>query len=292
MQKLTYINLYGEALVFGRESPVILSNVTGLSRSSGKLITSQGAYQNGQTIHRAQLAAKKIVVTFNVYGCADRTAMYQQREKIERVLAYNRCVKDGKCGTLIYENDAGAWMMDAVPSTSVTYGKRFLNCMPNCKVTFTGAGAYLRSQRAKGAVMRMGAGGFSLPTALPIALGTRLFTSELRNEGTADSPVEITIYGTGEAPTIVNHTTGAQIIVNRAIEEGGRLVINTDPDALSCVLIHADETQEDAFGYLDAQTAISAFLLQPGTNNVEYMPSVPSTGSRVEIAWRAMYEGV
>lgn len=292
MQKLTYINLYGETLVFGRESPVILSNVTGLSRSSGKLITSQGAYQDGQTIHRAQLAAKKIVATFNVYGCADREGMYRQRERIERVLAYNRCVKDGRCGTLVYENDAGAWLMDAVPSTSVTYGKRFLNCMPNCKVTFTGAGAYLRAQKEKGAVLRMGAGGFSLQTMLPITLGTRLFAGELRNEGTADTPVEITIYGTGEAPKIVNHTTGAQIIVNHVIESGGRLMISTDPDALSCMLVHADGTQEDAFGYLDAQTAISAFLLQPGTNSVEYMPSVPSTGSRVEITWRDLYEGV
>lgn len=292
MQKITYINLYGEAIVFGRETPVILANVTGLSRSSGKLITTQGAYQNGQTIHRAQLAARKVIVAFNLYGAEDREAMYKQRERIERVLAYNRCVKDGKCGTLIYENDAGAWLMDAVPSTSVTYGKRFLNCLPNCKVTFTASGAYLRAQQEKKARLRMGAGGFSLPTTLPVMLGTRLFTGELRNEGTADSPVRVTIHGTGETPTLVNHTTGAQIAINRVIETGARLEIDTDPDAISCTLIHADGTKEDAFGYLDAETAISAFLLQPGANEVEYIPSVPSTGSMVEIVWHSMYEGV
>lgn len=292
MQKITYINLYGETIVFGRETPIIFASVTGMSRSSGKLITSQGAYQSGQTIYRAQLAARKVTVTFNIYGVADREEMYKQRERIERVLAYHRCVKDGKCGTLIYENDAGAWMIDAVPSSSVTYGKRFLNCLPNCKVSFTASGAYLRSQQSKKAKLRMGAGGFILPTALPITLGTRLFEGELRNEGTADSPVEIVIHGTGEAPMLVNHTTGAQIVVNHAIETGARLVINTDPDALSCVIYHADGTQEDAFGYLDAQTAISAFLLQPGANNVEYIPSVPSTGSLVEITWHSMYEGV
>ena len=292
MQKVTYINLYGETVVFGRETPVILSNVTGMSRASGKLVTSQGAYQNGQTIYRAQLAARKVTVTFSLYGCVDRLAMYQQRERIERVLAYNRCVRDGKCGTLIYENDAGAWVIDAVPSSSVTYGKRFLNCLPNCKISFTAAGAYLREQQGRKATLRMGDGGFVLPTTLPIKLGTRLFTGELRNAGTVDSPVQIVIHGTGEAPLLVNHTTGAQIAVNHVIETGGRLEINTDPDALSCVLIHADGTEEDAFGYLDAETAISAFLLKPGANQVEYMPSVPSTGSRVEISWYSMYEGV
>ena len=292
MQKITYINLYGEAIVFGSETPIILANVTGLSRASGKLVTSQGAYQNGETIHRAQLTPKKIVVTFNVYGCADREAMYRQRMQIERVLAYSRCMKDGKCGTLIYENDAGAWMTEAVPSTSVTYGKRFLNVLPNCKVTFTASSAYLREQKGKNATLQMGAGGFKLPTKLPIKLGTRLFTGELRNDGTVDAPVKMTIYGTGEMPTIVNHTTGAKVIVRHLIETGARLEINTDPDALSCVLIGPDGEETDAFGYLDADTAISAFVLIPGTNDVEYIPSLPSQESRVEIAWQSMYEGV
>ena len=292
MQKVTYINLYGEVIVFGREEPIILASVSGLSRASGKLVTSQGAYQNGETIHRAQLTPKKVAVTFNIYGCKDRAAMYRQRMQIERVLAYGRCVKNGKCGTLIYENDAGAWMMDAVPSTSVTYGKRFLNVLPNCKVTFTTSGASIREQQAKKGTLRMGAGGFSLPAPLPITLGTRLFVAEMRNEGTVDAPVKITIYGTGEKPKVVNHTTGAMIIVDHEIADGARLEINTHPDELSCVLVGVDGKETDAFGYLDADTAISAFSLIPGTNEVEYLPSVPSVGSRMEMEWHSMYEGV
>ena len=127
---------------------------------------------------------------------------------------------------------------------------------------------------------------------LPMKLGTRLFNADLKNEGTADAPVVVEIYGTGEAPELVNHTTGARIVVQQVIETGARLVIDTNPDNPSCVLIGSDGKETDAFGYLDADTAISAFALRPGTNSVEYIPSVPSIGSRVEIRWRSMYEGV
>lgn len=292
MQKITYINLYGEAVVFGNESPLILASVSGLSRPSGKLITAQGAYQSGQTIYRAQLAARKVSVTFSIFGCGTRKELYERRAWVEHVLAYGRCVRDGKCGQLIYENDAGAWIMNAVPEGAVTYGKRFLNSMPNCKVSFTAAGAYLKTRIAKNRTLRMGSGGFTLPTTLPIRLGTRLFAGEISNDGAVDAPMMITIYGTGETPKLVNHTTGAQLIVGTPIATGSRLEINTDPDELSCALVGPDGTKTDAFGYLDPSVAVSAFLLAPGMNRIEYMPSVPSRGSRVDIAWRTAVEGV
>lgn len=292
MQRVTYINLYGEAVVFGNEAPLILASVSGFSRSSGKLITSQGAYQNGQTIYRAQLAAKKPTVQFSIYGCGTRQEMYEKRAWLERVLAYDRCVRDGKCGQLVYENDAGAWVMNAVPDGAITYGKRFLNALTGCKVAFTASGAYLKARNAKGKTLRMGSGGFKLPSALPIRLGTRLFDGEIMNEGAADAPMEITIYGTGETPKLVNHTTGAQLIVGTPIATGSKFEINTDPDELSCVLVAPDGTETDAFGYLDPAVAVSAFLLAPGVNRIEYIPSVPSKGSRVDIAWRTLVEGV
>ena len=292
MQKVTYVNLYGEAITFSGDAPYILASVSGLSRSSGKLVTSQGAYQDGQTIYRAQLAAKKVAVTFNVFGCGTREELYKKRERIEHVLSYGRCVKDGKCGYLIYENDAGAWRMDAVPDGAVTYGKRFLNSLPNCRVSFTSAGAYLSSNTEETKTMSMGKGGLKLPTKLPIHLGTRLFETEIVNEGSVEAPVMLTIYGTGESPKVVNYTTGEQIVVNKIIETGSRLEIDTDPDKLSCVLIDEDGTQTDAFGYLDASMAVSAFTLAPGINNVEYLPSVPSMESRVDVRWRARREGV
>ena len=60
----------------------------------------------------------------------------------------------------------------------------------------------------------------------------------------------------------------------------------------TAVAIGKDGKEEDAFGYLNPSLAISAFVLIPGTNLVEYRPNVPSLDSRVEIAWQSCYEGV
>ena len=76
------------------------------------------------------------------------------------------------------------------------------------------------------------------------------------------------------------------------MSEGEQLVICTDPRNLSCRILRADAEEEDAFGYLDPSAAVSAFLLAPGVNDVEYVPSVVSLGSRMEIRWRSCYEGV
>ncbi|MBQ7825331.1 MAG: phage tail family protein [Clostridia bacterium] len=151
---------------------------------------------------------------------------------------------------------------------------------------------YLLSGETDSAQMRMGSGDLALPTTLPLRLGSRRFRAALVNRGTVDAPVMMTINGTGETPTIINHTTGAAIAVGRQIATGEKLVIHTDPAALSCILIRTDGTQEDAFGYLDPSVAVSAFVLVPGTNEVEYVPSAASTGSCVEIEWKSCYEGV
>lgn len=292
MQKVTYVNAYGESVVFGREPPVLLRSVSGFSRPDASIVSTQGAYQAGVSFRRIQMPTRSVQVQFDILPQESREELYKERMRIERVLAGGRAMKDGKLGLLIYENDAGRWQIDAVPDGTVSYGKRFLNAVAQNKVNFLCPNPYLRSGEAQIAQMRMGSGGFALPARLPVKLGSRRFRTTLNNDGTAEAPMTITIYGTGETPTLVNHTTGAKVIVSSTIATGERLVIHTDPAALVCELHKEDGTTEDAFGYLDPSVAVSAFLLAPGANDVEYMPSVASTGSRVEIAWRSCYEGI
>ena len=121
---------------------------------------------------------------------------------------------------------------------------------------------------------------------------SRRFQAELINRGTSDAALTLTIYGSGETPEVINHTTGARIVVSKQIAVGERLMIRTDPLALSCKLIRGDGSEEDAFGYLDPSLAISAFVLIPGTNAIEYRPSTASVNSRVELLWQSCYEGV
>lgn len=292
MQRITFVNAYGEQLIFGREPPLLLRTVSGLSRPDAIVVKAQAVYQSGEQFVRIQLPGRTVQIGFDLLPMQSREAMYQERMRIERVLASSRCVRDGAIGTLIYENDAGAFVTGAVPDGTCTYGKRFLNGMAGNSLTLYCPDAFLQDRDEQTAQMRMGTGGMTLPTALPIKLGARKFLSTLVNAGTAPAPVTLTLYGTGEMPTVINQTTGAQIVVRRPVASGEKLVIHTDPRALRCEIVHEDGTSEDAFGYLDASIALSAFLLAPGSNDVEYVPSVASGASRLEVSWRSAYEGV
>jgi len=292
MQRVTYVNVYGESVVFSGEPPVLLRSVSGFSRPEAQILRTQGAYQAGEMFQRLQLPARSIQVQFDLPPCESREAMYRERMRMERVLAANRCMKEGETGLLIYENDAGSWQVHAVPEGTITYGKRFGHALADCRVRFLCPDAYLQERAQQSAQMRMGAGSFTLPFELPMLLGSRRFGATLVNGGTADAPLAITIYGTGETPTVVNHTTGAKIVVSRTVSAGERLAISTDPMKLTCVLYKADGTTEDAFGYLDPSIAVSAFVLVPGENEIEYVPSVASNDSRLELIWRNVFEGV
>lgn len=292
MQKVTYINAYGESIVFGAQAPVLLRSVSGFSRPDAAVILTQGAYQAGAMFSRIQLPARTVDVQFDILPQESREALYRERMRIERVLSASRSEKDGEIGTLVYENDAGSFMARAVPDGAIAYGKRFQNAMAANRLSFLCPDAYLQGSAISAQMLRMSEGSFTLAASLPVRLGSRKFRVEAVNEGTAAAPLDITIYGTGETPTLINHTTGAQIVIERKIATGERLIIHTDPQALSCVLVHENGETEDAFGYLNPAAAVSAFMLVPGANDVEYLPSVASTGSRVELVWRARYEGV
>ena len=292
MQRVTYVNAYGESIGFGAEPPVLLRSVSGLSRPDAQVMRTQGAYQTGEQVQRIQFASRSVQVQFDIPPCESREALYKTRMQMERVLAAGRSMRDGETGFLIYENDAGRWQIRAVPEGSVAYGKRFGHALAGGRVSFLCPDAFLEECAEQSAEMRMGMGAFTLPAVLPVRLGSRRFTATLYNGGTAQAPLRISIYGTGETPTVINHTTGAKLVVRRTVSAGERLDVNTDPLKLSCRLIRQDGTQEDAFGYLDPSMAVSAFVLACGENEIEYLPSIASGGSRLELTWRNVFEGV
>lgn len=295
MQKVTYINLRGERIVFGGEKPLILAHVDGLGPTAMSTMRIQGAYQQGETITRMQHASREIEIHFSIHPQSNtREALYYARLELSAKLAAGRCIDaQGQMGQLIYENDVGTWFVHAVPEgEGATFGTRRQNRLPEGKIRFRAGSAYWLSSQNNSAVLEMGGGGFSLPFSFPIRFGQQRFAIAVHNVGGVDAPVRMTIYGTGEAPEIRNHTTGALLSVRTAVATGERLQIDTDPEQISCVLERADGSREDAFGYLDPQSALSAFVLRPGENEIEYVPSRASDASRVEMSWYTRYEGV
>ena len=132
----------------------------------------------------------------------------------------------------------------------------------------------------------------SLPFSFPIRLGNRGFYGVAFNGGQVAAPALIEIAGSGETPTLVNHTTGASLTVARAVAEGDLLAIDTDPEALSVTIHTAQGEQIPAHGYLTLDSSLTDFTLRPGVNELEYKPSTPSVDSLVRIRWTPRMEGV
>ena len=295
MQRIRYVNLLGETVDFGGERPLILAHVDGLGTTEAQISIVRGAQQSGAFITRAQRGERNVRVQFALMPKEDtREAMYNERIKLSSKLSLSRCIDaQGNMGRLIYDNDAGSWWTYAMPEgDGVTFGTRMRNLLPGGDVTFKSGSAYWRANTQSETVLEIGRGGFKLPFSFPIKFGTAEFRKNVRNEGGAAAPVEITIHGSGETPTIANATTGAQIKIDQPVASGEMLIINTDPEHLACTHVLADGTREDAWGYLDPRSAVADFTLEPGDNVVEYVPDQVSEASRVVIRWHALYEGV
>lgn len=295
MQKIRYVNLRGETVEFGAGKPLLLAHVDGLGATEARISALTGAYQSGERMTRIQRGARVVDVQFALWPETDtREAMYKARTDVASRLTAGRCMDAaGNCGRLYYDNDAGSWWTYAVPEgEGATYGTRFVNRLPGGRISFRSGSAYWRSVQTYKTVLEIAQGGFVLPFSFPIRFGSAQFRKTAVNEGGADAPVQIVIYGTGETPILKNRTTGATITIGKAIASGERLEINTDPEQLSCVHVHTDGTREDAWGYVSADSAVAEFVLRPGDNDIEYVPVQAANKSRVEISWHALYEGV
>lgn len=294
MQKLIYENLLGERITLGGAPPYILAGVSGLGPTETALVSTRGAYQNGATTRGATRTQRIVRARFSILGAQTRQAMYEARRAASRLLALPRCLDatTGAMGRLIYENDAIRCWTYAVPEASDTDGRRTDNALGELSVTFRCDSPYWSALAQEARVLRMGEGGLALPFTLPFALGTRAFTATCENDGAIDAPVRIEILGCGEKPALYNETTGAAIRLERAIASGERLIIETDPDRLSVTIAHGDGTRENAFGYLDAQCAVTAFVLRPGQNTLRYVPDQSAADSVITILWRSRQEGV
>ena len=290
LQKLTYINLLGEAVTFGGEPPYVLEKVRGLGKPAYKLSAARGVYQHGETAYGFQLEPRYVELSFHVQG-RSRADLYQQRKELMAALAIPNAFDGSRLARLIYQNDCGSWWIHAIPE-GPDPDVRLQNWLLSARLTFRCPDPYWKTDSLGALTLAMNEATFKLPFAFPIRLGSRGFFGAAFNGGQVAAPPLIEIAGSGETPTLVNHTTGASITVARAVANGDLLVIDTDPEALSVVIRTAQGEQIPAHGYLGLDSSLAGFALCPGMNQLEYKPSAPSIASQVRIRWTPRMEGV
>lgn len=291
MQRLTYINLRGESLTFGRGAPYLLRSVRGVGACANAVTGTEDGMRDGKRLLSVRREEREITAALQILG-ATRRDLYERREALCRALSPDLAVEEERRGRLVYENDAGAWWTWAVPLGDLDWTARAGDVHTGVNVRFRCESPYLYGVEPREAVFRQTRAGFRLAMALPLSLGGQAFHMRVTNEGSAFAPCVITVEGSGETPALVNHSTGAALTMVSPLPYGERLTVSTDPSALAVSLTRADGGEENAFGYLDPLSSVAAFGLRPGENDIEYVPGGDRSRSVIRIRWYDTFEGV
>lgn len=291
MQKLTYINLLNESVVFQGTAPFIFSAITGTGPVDVELKELKGAYQHGATLTSWRRDKREITVTLHIQG-ENPAAMYRHRQRLSGILSLERAMSGESRGRLLYENNHGRWWTWAVPSGDISWGKRIGSFTVNTKLRFVCESPWWFSMASDEISFRYGESAFELPFSLPIRLGRRGFVAEAHNTGQTDAPVEIWVYGAGETPGLTNRATGAALRLTAPLPVDSVLYLNTDPNALTATITDGEGSTVNAFGLVDVAHPLSRFSLRSGINQIVYEPGGDSTRTVVVVRWRGRYEGV
>lgn len=291
MQRLTYINLHGERAVFACAPPYLLRSVKGLGACEHRLTLTQDGVTAGSRITDLRREDRVVTAALQILG-QSRKELYQSREALCRVLSPDLAADGDLRARLLYENDQGAWWTFAVPLGGMDWTARVCDVHTGVNVRFQCESPYLFSLQANEAAFRQTRAGFRLPVRLPLELGGQTFRMAVTNAGSAFAPCVVTVEGSGEMPALVNRTTGAALRMTAPLPYGDRLTIRTDPAALAVTIDREDGSSQNAFGFLDPLSSVTAFGLRPGENELEYVPTGDKSRSVIRVQWYDTYEGV
>jgi hypothetical protein len=290
MQKLTYINLSGEQIVFPFE-PFVLEKIGGLGLPDLKIETMRGVYQQGDTVAGYRRERRVVSLTFHIRA-ESRSMMYAHRMQLLRVLSPDRAVRGDDRAQLIYENDQGKYMTWAMPDGGLDSKTRMLDNQLSVKLDFRCESPYWYDNIESEIAFVYTSGGLTFPFEFPIDFGLRDYEKTATNLGQVDAPVEVQILCKGETPSLYNRTTGKRLSMSTPIPSGYTLILNTDPSRLDARMIDASGNEQSAFGRLSLETPLADFVLVPGINELIYEPGGASAQSEITVTWRNAFEGV
>ena len=248
------------------KEPFILSSVNGLGGEEANIISSDIVGSDGEFYHGRKTGPIEIGCELSVYG-KTRAEMYAERMRLIGLLSL---ADDEHPGTLYYTNDYISVKIGAVPKKAGDFRTRKRNYNIG-EVTFYCPVPRWISLEEQSVDVSSALSGFEFPCEFDggVAFAKTSGIIEITNNGTANTPVRITVVGPSTEPSVKNLTTGKKIKLSRNLESNETLVIETERGNKSVTLIdRSNDTTADAFGYLDP---LSEFWeLVPGNNRILY----------------------
>lgn len=262
MQKLKLINSMGECIEFGMQSPYLLSHIEGLGIPTTDIYSSQSPSQDGSEIHDILLADRLIIARFTIV-CEDREQLYFEKRNITKIL-------NPKIGPLklIYTNDYRTYRTYAYIDGDFDFKER-VNNRALVNVTFICQNPFWLDETDLISQLKyIKNNGFSFPAVFKTKFAQMSYKKKIINRGDIEVGCIIEYIGEAINPKVTNETTGEFIKVNRTLEAGQKLVINTAVGQETVDIILADGTKVNVFNWIDLESTF--FKLQIGENVISY----------------------
>ncbi len=293
MQRLIYVNRFGAELEMYKGGAYILEHIEGTGSTGRKIATIKSVVGQGEYTTGARREAREVEAKISIEG-KGRADMYKKRVELCDILSLDKVFDDKQklASKLIYQNDNGMYWTPAMLEDDIEFNKRLADYSTNIKLNFMCPSSYWYGMTQERVEISFGGGAFTLPFKFPISFGKRNFEVEAENKGSINTPVEISIHGQGETPSILNASTGKRIKLKSPVPVGYTLKINTDKNKLSVRLVDTEGVSVNAFGMLDPQEPVSEFVLKVGLNKIVYEHGAEAALSKIEIKWYTSHEGV
>lgn len=292
MQTLRVINLgLNEDIKFDMSGDILLSHIEGLGVPETSVESTQAPFQDGSDIHAVLLDNRTIRLETTIRA-VDRKALYELRRKILRIInprTYN--VKTEKRGELLlfYTNDFKTYRIYAHIEDPVDFKDRFGN-NDKAEIIFTAHDPYLLDEENTKLIIKKFSGGLKFPLKLKTRFANVGFKRDYDNDSDTDIPVKIKYFGPVINPVITNETTGEAIKVNKTLQQGDVLEINTKDGEQTVNIIKANGTTENVFHWIDLQKR-DFFKLIIGKNVISYSGDDESHSGSIELEFSRKWVG-
>ena len=282
MRRLTYKNPKGEEVEFYL-NPFLINSLEGIGEVEADTQTQKAPYQDGESYIESYLQPRFIDMEGQILK-RDKKEIREHRRIITRTVN----PKYG-LGRITFELDGETFVIDAVPEGIPSFPERSMDVWQKFQVSWFCPDPYWRSTNNESKALQAYVGNFKLPMTFPFMLGTSGSSTTLYNDGDAPAPVQIEINGPITNPQIFNRTTGESMRINRTIDKGEVLRIDTTPGRKSITVEGADGVKQ-AFGHLDSESTL--WKLATGENRIEHVADSGNRQAEVIVRWGNRYSGV
>lgn len=292
MQKIIYVPPEGDinrpetCAQLSLSPPYIIGSVTGTGGVETAVLSSSVPGVNGVYVQAIRAESREIKCYVHVKGDS-RADMYRNRD-----LLISRLAPRETPGTLYYYNDYTVRRIQAIPTGSPSFTDR-IHHYNRAELTFFCPSPYWESLTEKSGYLAYLDTGFEFPFAFNQTIEFAAIANQaaIVNEGSAATPVRVSIRGPAAHPAVVNQTTGERIGLLKNLEPGESLHIGTGHGENRYVtILHPDGTKENAYHYIDPRSEF--FQLVPGENLLKYESEDESQQTQINIFYRELYAGV